>query len=490
MKEDITTTTTTLDTETIENHQTLTPTPPPVPSSAASSASWEDSGSSTASVGDHESHEGESTDGLGPLASGSHTSSDCCNSSGDEAEGEEERAYVAGCFEGYVALMVASCLSTYIHLNSPTHPPNQNHTRPEKTLEVCFKPGVGHPRGCRELTRQQLDVLCKQARCTILNQISNQYQDAYVLSESSLFVWPFKMMLKTCGTTTLLRCLPRLLEYTSLLGLELEWVGYSRKNYSFPGDQFFPHSSFDQELAYLKSHSKLSAKLNGSGYVLGPLTGDHFYVYVADQCQRPSYECHDRVLNIMMFDMDPDAASVFFGGGDAKEMTAKAGIADLVPGATIDAFAFDPCGYSMNAITYGNYATIHVTPEAECSYASFETNTPLKSYDSLINNVLRVFRPKRFVLTMMADDAAVVEMESNKQRLPFERSKTLVPGLGLYIRCSSSSTTFEKDYRCFMGTWVREEGPAGAAPVAHPPTASATEDRRSRRMRARGVSFG
>jgi len=37
--------------------------------------------------------------------------------------------------------------------------------------------------------------------------------------------------------------------------------------------------------------------------VLGPVTGDHFYVYVADQCVRPSYECHDRVLNIMMFDM-------------------------------------------------------------------------------------------------------------------------------------------------------------------------------------------
>lgn len=44
---------------------------------------------------------------------------------------------------------------------------------------------------------------------------------------------------------------------------------------------------------------------------------------------------------------------------------------------------------------------MHVTPEPECSYASFETNTPLKSYDSLINNVLRVFKPKRFVLTMM-----------------------------------------------------------------------------------------
>lgn len=54
-----------------------------------------------------------------------------------------------------------------------------------------------------------------------------------------------------------------------------------------------------------QSHSKLSAKLNGSGYVLGPLTGDHFYVYVADKCVRPSYECHDRVLNIMVRPVSP-----------------------------------------------------------------------------------------------------------------------------------------------------------------------------------------
>jgi Adenosylmethionine decarboxylase len=39
---------------------------------------------------------------------------------------------------------------------------------PEKTLEVCFKPGIGHPAGCRALSREQLDQICKRARCTIL----------------------------------------------------------------------------------------------------------------------------------------------------------------------------------------------------------------------------------------------------------------------------------------------------------------------------------
>jgi hypothetical protein len=57
--------------------------------------------------------------------------------------------------------------------------------------------------GLRLLPRSDLDLICSRARCTILSHISNRYLDAYVLSESSLFVYPYMLVLKTCGTTIL-----------------------------------------------------------------------------------------------------------------------------------------------------------------------------------------------------------------------------------------------------------------------------------------------
>ncbi|CAM9826433.1 unnamed protein product, partial [Phaeothamnion confervicola] len=351
-----------------------------------------------------------------------------------DADGEE-REYT-GCFEG-----------------------------PEKTLEVCFLPGVGDPRGCRLLTRAQLDQICQRAKCTIISRMSNAHLDAYVLSESSLFVYPHKVLIKTCGTTTLLRCIATLLQHAAKgMGMQLEWVGYSRKNFTFPGDQLFPHSSFEQELAYLRSHAHLSKRLDGAGHVLGPVTGDHWFVYVADKADRPNVAATDRTINIMMFDMHPEASRGlknsrlpffcynFLKGErmeDGRAMTEASGIANLVPGAQVDDCAFEPCGYSMNAVHFESYYTIHVTPEDSCSYASFETNNPFKSYRSIVNNVLNVFRPKRYVITMMADKAGLATMSES----PFDAREVAVPRMGTYVRTSVSSIQVEGDCCCIMGNW-------------------------------------
>jgi len=48
--------------------------------------------------------------------------------------------------------------------------------------------------------------------------------------------------------------------------------------------------------------------------------------------------------------------------------------------------------------------TIHITPQQEYSYVSFETNVPQTSYKELISKVLKTFQPEKFVLTMFSNE--------------------------------------------------------------------------------------
>jgi hypothetical protein len=72
-------------------------------------------------------------------------------------------------------------------------------------------------------------LLCTQAKCTILSQIGNNHMDAYVLSESSMFVYKHRFIMKTCGTTTLLVAVEPLLKAAAGLGLSLEWCVRQRE---------------------------------------------------------------------------------------------------------------------------------------------------------------------------------------------------------------------------------------------------------------------
>lgn len=394
---------------------------------------------------------------------------------------------------------------------------NDNHTSdcfegPEKTMEVCFEPGIGNENGLRALTKQQLDRLCTEAKCTILSKLSSNHLDGYVLSESSLFVYKDRWIMKTCGTTTLLCCLNTLLEYADELGMNVRWVGYSRKNLNNPSAQSWPHSNFGDEISFLNSNKKLQERLNGVGHILGPVTGDHWFVYVADLPRYYSLSSSPSssnlfssnisssnisssntttelalpygtlqltsmnqnieklstvvdsissldgiTLNMMMFDLDLEVAKIFYkknGCETGNEMTIAAGIHHIVPGSAIDSCAFTPCGYSMNSILHDSYSTIHVTPEPQCSYASYETNTLLPNYLPLIRNVLNVFGPKRFIITMFADESALKDQAES----PFVAFKKIyVPRFGTYSRTSVSSTTVEGNVSCIMINLTMDE---------------------------------
>lgn len=83
----------------------------------------------------------------------------------------------------------------------------------EKRIEIDFAPAFGGngdnvAASLRCIGRPQLDMILDLAACCIVSARHGAAFDAYVLSESSLFVYPRKAILKTCGTTKLLAAVP------------------------------------------------------------------------------------------------------------------------------------------------------------------------------------------------------------------------------------------------------------------------------------------
>ena len=167
---------------------------------------------------------------------------------------------------------------------------------PEKLLEVwfaisqCALPGAAGPNGLKKISAGTWKEMLDLVDCKILSVITFGDVDAYLLSESSMFVFPHKLVLKTCGTTTLLYGLPRILEL-AVLEAGFPYVPanavidspaaaipyrifYSRKNFQYPDKQRGPHRSWQDEVKYLDQHFS-----NGSAYMIGKMNGEHWYLY-------------------------------------------------------------------------------------------------------------------------------------------------------------------------------------------------------------------
>jgi S-adenosylmethionine decarboxylase len=359
--------------------------------------------------------------------------------------------------------------------------------------------------------------------CKVLSIVESEDVDAYLLSESSMFVFPHKLILKTCGTTTLLFGLPRILEIAAIFGGYARStapsgrgiaiaappyrVFYSRKNFLFPDRQHGPHRSWRDEV---KSLDKLF--LGGSAYMIGKMNGEHWYLYLTEpntmltppasptHSDSPTEtetkvlslptaihgikkgsmcEAEDETLEILMTDLDEENAKQFYlenasavaesqyrgarsgsdnhvdvfsnTSSDNGEMTSdeeaypeeltteghalgtvvseSCGLSDVYPkskypDSRIDAYLFTPCGFSANAVvpaaegeTGTHYFTVHVTPEPNCSYASFETNVPAlqKGRDTaeIVSNVVDIFKAGRFSVTLFEAKTSFEEQEND-----------------------------------------------------------------------------
>jgi len=286
----------------------------------------------------------------------------------------------------------------------------------EKLLEVWFtRAGEGtEASDLRNIPRSSLVSMLSIVHCSIVSTTSNSQVDAYVLSESSMFVSKRRFILKTCGTTTPLDCIEELTRLVKeFSGFDtVEEIFYSRKNFQRPDLQKHPHRNFEHEVMILEKYFGA-----GAAYCMGSMNKDCWYMYTMKDFSRKMTSEPDQTIEILMSELDPEVMQLFHreNSSTAQEARERSGIDQLVPNMKIDDYLFTPCGYSMNGVLLnecedyglGEYVTIHITPEPEFSYVSFESNVPATSYLNIVTDVLNTFNPGKFILTIFATKTSV-----------------------------------------------------------------------------------
>lgn len=254
---------------------------------------------------------------------------------------------------------------------------------PEKKLELVVRPGS---RPLRSLGESVWHGVVRAARADVVSALHNEHCDAYLLSESSLFVFDDYCVMMTCGLSTLVDSLERLTETIPIDSVA--FLIYERKNEHFPERQ---PSTFDQDAR------RLDSIIPGRALRFGDEHGHYVEMFHSTRPFVP--ETSDPTLEVLMHGIEEKVAARFVAGSApaGESLAQEAGIDKIIPGFDTDEYVFEPLGYSLNALRGEEYYTVHVTPEKRGSYVSFETNHDFgRDLTGPVGQILEIFRPKAF----------------------------------------------------------------------------------------------
>ncbi len=256
---------------------------------------------------------------------------------------------------------------------------------------------------CRNLLYQDLTYICEQVQCTIISTLKNEYFDSYILSESSLFVYPFQIILMSCGSTTLLKAIKIILKLVKdKLSLNPISVIYYRNKFLFEEKQLFPHQSIVQELNYLEKNTEIK-KISNNDYhrIIGDIDSDYLLIY--ENKSNNILKTVDNIIKIMIYNIDSNIGNLFYSN-NKSDLKLKI-IKDILPSENIliDSYNFEPCGLSVNALIDNFYCTIHITPNSNCSYISYETNFPIDNPINLIKNIANIFKGTKIIINQITN---------------------------------------------------------------------------------------
>ncbi len=241
-------------------------------------------------------------------------------------------------------------------------------------------------------------ALVASAGAEIISHIENDECDAYLLSESSLFVWDGRIRMLTCGATQLSDALVFFIDHFG--ASTIAYSTYQRKNEYLQQPEI---RSFHQDLTYIKG------SISGKGYRVGHLDSHHHYLFVStsnDNSIKPL-----STTELLMYHLAGPQADFFRSADQTREaIREQLSLDELFDGFEIDDHLFTPLGYSVNGIKGDRYFTIHITPQELSSYCSFETNIAAKDLQAIvIEQFLTKMAPVRWDL--IAFDRPLIQVE-------------------------------------------------------------------------------
>jgi S-adenosylmethionine decarboxylase len=285
---------------------------------------------------------------------------------------------------------------------------------PEKKLEVVVTPGFPP---LRSLGDEAWRRVVEAAGAKVVSVLRSEHSDAYLLSESSLFVFDDWFVLITCGQTTLVDAVPQILK--SVPKESIAFLVYERKSEHFPEHQ---SSTFYDDAR------RLQTMLPGRAIRFGDEHGRNVQMFHTTRPYTP--EKNDPTLEVLMHMIDEDVVENFTSTRALEEtsLAFSSGINAILPGFSTSEHVFNPAGYSLNAVKGEEYYALHVTPEAAGSYVSFETNYDFRGHlSSLVGSIVELFRPRAFDVVTF-----VPEAEPELAVAGYELADHIVHGLGGY----------------------------------------------------------
>lgn len=260
----------------------------------------------------------------------------------------------------------------------------------EKRLEITCSENL------LEFDNSFWQKMVNQAGAYIISQIENNHLKAFLLSESSLFVWKNRLLLITCGETHLLKA--SLYFQKHVQRKQITSLLFQRHQANYPEKQ---KTSFHQDTLQLQKQLKGVSHHWSEDYC-----GDIFLFGNNRQ--------NNTTKNILMLHelSGPFFEQLQHGKVQENEVASQLQLADHFNTFNIDQYSFEPKGYSLNAIDTERYFTLHITPEKQSSYISFESNLSPREVSYFHTKLISLLKPKRAYLMTFSQSLNTLDINT------------------------------------------------------------------------------